>query len=158
MTKIIEPNSIDLDFFQHLENIFTKKYKWVDFTNKSKRAFEPYMIHRLISMDPEYVELINELQLLSKGLDKGETHSLLLNIIPQTQRSYVKSIKNQTHIKWNPELIKIISTYFKCSQRESIYHLDTYEKTKTFNVVEDILKMYSKSESEIKKLIKQIKK
>jgi DNA primase large subunit len=155
----LENKLVNLTLFEHIDNLFTKKYKWIDFSEKSKKEFNVFIINRVISMDSNYIELINELQILSAKLNKEEIFIMYYNIFPKSNGKYVnKFIKNNIVDIWNPELVTIISNYFKCSLSESKEYLDTYKKTNTFNIVEDILKLYGKEQSEIKKLIKEVKK
>lgn len=141
--------------FDHLDNLFTKKYKWSELKPEHKKTFNLFMLNKFLSTIPDYIELVNELQILSKALNKEETYTLYYNVLPQLNYTpRVTYIRGVTENKWEDELVKIISNYFKCNLSHSKEYLDTYEKTNTFEVVKDILKMYGKTEKEILKLIK----
>ena len=51
-----------MSLFDWLKEITSKKSDWDSFEDKDKETFNPYMIHRFLSMNEDYVELVNYIQ------------------------------------------------------------------------------------------------
>ena len=49
--------------FDWLKEVSYNKSPWDSFSNEQKKSFEPYMINRFLSMNKEYIELINYIQI-----------------------------------------------------------------------------------------------
>lgn len=142
-----------MTLFDHLNNIKTSKIPWDSMTHNSQKAFEPFMINRFLSMNEYYLEMINELQIITRPLNKEEIYNLYREIIPK-QATRDKFIKNSKLKNYNESLVEIIMDYFECSGREANEYLDTFEKTKQLDEVRNILKMYGKPDKDIEKLLK----
>ncbi len=51
-----------MTIFDWLKEITSNKSKWESFTEEEQSSFNPYMMHRLLSMNPEYIEFVNLVQ------------------------------------------------------------------------------------------------
>ena len=51
-----------MNIFDFLNEISYNKREWKEFTPEQQSAFDPYMIHRFISMKQDYIEVVNEIQ------------------------------------------------------------------------------------------------
>ena len=51
-----------MTLFDWVNEVKTKKRKWESFSEKDKKTFSPYMIHRFLSMNLDYIELANNFQ------------------------------------------------------------------------------------------------
>ena len=74
------------------------------------------MTHRFLSMNMEWVELVNELQ--KYNLKPKELYKLYTNILPKGNRwlKYIKGRNQMEHPKW---LINIVTNQEKFSKREA---------------------------------------
>jgi|TARA_R110002167_G_scaffold22322_1_gene80091 hypothetical protein len=85
------------------------------FSNKDWELWNSYMIHRFMSMNSDYLELVNEAQKINPQ-KKQEIYSIYREYIPKNNKwnKYIKSnIKAQKQ-----ELLEYLSRYWECSQHE----------------------------------------
>lgn len=85
------------------------------FSDKDWELWNSYMVHRFMSMNSDYLELVNEAQKINPQ-NKKEIYSIYREYIPKNNKwnKYIKSnIKSQKQ-----ELLKYLSRYWECSQNE----------------------------------------
>ena len=51
-----------MTLFDWLNQITYEKKPWSSFTEEEKESFNCYMVHRFLSMNPEYIEFVNLVQ------------------------------------------------------------------------------------------------
>lgn len=135
------------NIFDWLKEINYKKSPVDSFTNKDWDEFNAYMVHRFLSMNPDFLELVNEVQSLPPT-DKQQIYSIYREYIPKNNKwsKYVKSTVKPR----NKDLIQYLTNYFQLSTREIkeyLQFLDNKEVTK-------ILSQLGIEDKEIKKLLK----
>ncbi len=136
-----------MTIFDWLKEITYNKSKWESFTEEDKKSFEPYMIHRFLSMNPEYIEFVNLVQTFPYT-DKEKTYNIYLYMIPKNNM-FFKYIKSSTKKKQEP-LLKHIANYFECSLGEAEEYIDILRESG----VKSILTKLGVEEKEQKKLLK----
>jgi len=136
-----------MTIFDWLKEITYNKSKWESFTEEDKKSFEPYMIHRFLSMNPEYIEFVNLVQTFPYT-DKEKIYSIYLYMIPKNNMffKYIKSSKK----KKQESLLKHIANYFECSFGEAEEYIDILRESG----VKSILTKLGIGEKEQKKLLK----
>jgi hypothetical protein len=136
-----------MTIFDWLKEITYNKSKWESFTEEDKKSFEPYMIHRFLSMNPEYIEFVNLVQTFPYT-DKEKTYNIYLYMIPKNNMffKYIKSSKK----KKQESLLKHIANYFECSFGEAEEYIDILRDSG----VKSILTSLGVGEKEQKKLLK----
>ena len=111
-----------MNIFDWLNKISYNKRDWNEFTPEQQAAFDPYMIHRFVSMKQDYVELVSDIQQLIGHLPKKNIYNLWCSVIPKKKTffRYIKSKKTLPN-----KLLIILANYWKISTREVIdnYHL-----------------------------------
>ena len=115
------------NIFDWLKAINTTKPPVESFTDKDWEVWNSYMIHRFISMNPDYIEVVNYVQDFPPQ-EKKMIYSIYKEFIPKNNKwnKYIKSKIKQP----NKDLVNHIKDYFKCSSKESkeyIYMLDKPE-------------------------------
>jgi len=139
--------------FDHLSFITDKKRPWDTLSDVDKKAFVPYLINRWLSMNWQLVEIVNELQKYTIGqLSPKEVYQLYYDFLPK-QRQFNKYIKGKKDGKYNAELIELIAMHFQISEKEASEYIELYLLTDKDALV-SIVKMYGKSDQEVKKLLK----
>ena len=105
------------------------------------------MIHRFLSMNPEYIEFVNLVQTFPYT-DKEKIYSIYLYMIPKNNMffKYIKSSKK----KKQESLLKHIANYFECSFGEAEEYIDILRESG----VKSILTKLGVGEKEQKKLLK----
>jgi len=111
--------------FDWLKAINNTKPPAESFTDKDWEVWNSYMIHRFISMNPDYIEVVNYVQDFPPQ-EKVMIYNVYKEFIPKNNK-WNKYIKSKTK-EPNKELIEHLRDYLKCSSREakeSISLLDT---------------------------------
>jgi hypothetical protein len=136
-----------MTIFDWLKEITSNKSKWESFTEEEQSSFNPYMMHRLLSMNPEYIEFVNLVQTFPYS-DKEKIYNIYLYMIPKKNmfHKYIKSSKK----KKQESLLKYIANYFECSFGEAEEYIDILRETG----VKSILTKLGIEEKEQKKLLK----
>jgi wyosine [tRNA(Phe)-imidazoG37] synthetase (radical SAM superfamily) len=123
---------------------------WSSFSDEDKATFNPYMMHRLVSMYEPYLELANYLQQFWQ-LKPDQIYLIYCNYLPENKvfAKYIKSTKS----KINNELLEILASYFQVSTREIKDYLHILNKDQ----IKNILSSRGINDDEIKKLLKDEK-
>jgi len=120
-----------------------------------KKAFQPYMINRWLSMNLELTELVNIFQQYTIGiLNSKEVYKLYQGVLPK-QSIYVKYVKGAKDDKYNPELLEIMKLYYGVGKTEVKEYLDILmESSNGLEEIINILQKYGNDDKKIKKLLK----
>ena len=142
--------------FDHLSGLTDKKTPWEHLTDADKKSFSVYMINRWLSMNMDFVELVNEFQKYTIGqLSSKETYKLYLDFLPK-QKQFNKYIKGKKAEKYNPELVELLSKHFLISEKEAMEYLDMSQEL-SLNTLKETVKKYGKTDKEVEKLFKVAK-
>ena len=136
-----------MQIFDWLKQITYEKQSWDSFTEEDRASFNPYMVHRFLSMNPEYIEFVNLIQSIPYT-EKEKIYKLYLYMIPK-KNMFLKYIKSN-RTKTKEELLQHLASHYECSLREAyeyyhMHHSDT---------IKNILKKRGVDDKEIKKLLK----
>lgn len=136
-----------MSIFDWLKEITYNKSSWNSFTEEDRESFNPYMIHRFLSMNPDYVDFVNTVQTVPYT-NKERVYNIYLYTIPKKDMwlKYIKSTKT----KRQEAMLKYIATYYECSLGEAEEYADILKDTG----VKTILKQSGVDDKEIKKLLK----
>lgn len=135
----------------YIKDLTEKKTPWESLSETDKKGFSPYIVNLFLSMNSDYLELVNELQQYTiTQMRPKDVYKLYLDFLPKTRLPYSKYVKGNKDDKHNKDLVKLISGHFMISNRIAE---DYIELMPTESLV-TIIKMYGKTESEIKKLLK----
>lgn len=133
--------------FDWLNEITLKKSPWESFNEDQIKVFNSFMIHKYISMCPDYIELVNYVQKIPYD-NKKQIYSIYKEMIPK-RKVYLKYVGAKKK-KSNSELMEHISKYYCCSLKEA----DEYIDILGIEGIKNILPKMGIEEKEIKKLIK----
>ena len=135
------------NIFDWLKEINSTKSHPDSFTNQDWDVWNSYMVHRFLSMNPDYIELVNEIQLLPPT-NKKQIYSIYREYIPKNNKwsKYVKSNIKEP----DKDLTLQLKKYFNVSVREVKDYLKILDKKQ----VQNILSKQGLEEKEIKKLLK----
>jgi hypothetical protein len=144
------------NIFEHISGITDKKTPWDVLSDADKKSFTPYIINRWLSMNIDFMELVNELQRYTiGGVSAEETYKLYYDILPK-QKQFNKYIKGKKADKYNPALVELLSMHFLVSEKEAMEYIDMYQET-SLNTLKEIIKKYGKTDKEVDKLLKNEK-
>lgn len=124
-----------------------KKKPWRDLSLVDKKAFNPFMTHRLLSTDPELIEIVNYIQ-RRHNLPVQQVYTLYFELLPEARlKTFFLNKKKQPG---NKELLQVLAKYYEISQREVREYLNIL-KTENIKI---ILTGLGYQKDEIKKLLK----
>ena len=136
-----------MTLFNWLEEITIKKSPVEKFSEEEWNVFNSYMVHRFLSMNVDYIDIVNYVQKINPQ-NKKQIYTIYKEMIP-TKKVWLKYIKNE--IKAIPEeLVKYISSFYECSLKEAEQYILILKKP----IVENILFKMGLNEKETKKLLK----
>ena len=135
------------NIFDWLKEINSTKSHPDSFTNQDWDVWNSYMVHRFLSMNSDYIELVNEIQVLPPT-NKKQIYSIYREYIPKNNKwsKYVKSNIKEP----DKDLTLQLKKYFNVSVREVKDYLKILDKKQ----VQNILSKQGLEEKEIKKLLK----
>jgi hypothetical protein len=109
--------------FDHIKQITSVQNPnyWEQTSEEDKKTWSNYMVNRFLSMKPEWVELVNELQ--TYNLKPKELYKLYTNVLPKGKQ-WLKYIKGRSDMDYPGWLINIIRNNEECSRKESIDYID----------------------------------
>jgi len=135
--------------FDWLNEITVKKTPSNNFTQQDWDDWNSYMVHRFLSMNISYIDIVNFVQNINPQ-NKKEIYTIYREMIPK-RKVWNKYIKNQNK-KDSKELAKIIANKLSIGSDEASSYIPILEKEGVTEILSDL--GYEKKE--IKKLIKTI--
>ena len=135
--------------FDWLNEITVKKTPPNNFTQENWDDWNSYMVHRFLSMNINYIDIVNFVQNINPQ-NKKEIYTIYREMIPK-RKVWNKYIKNQNK-KDSKELAKIIANKLSIGSDEANSYLPMLGKEGITEVLSDL--GYEKKE--ITKLIKTI--
>ena len=139
-----------MTLFDFLNEITFNKRDWSTFTEDQKESFNPYMIHRYVSMYYKYVDIANVAQKLPIN-DKEKIYNIYKTMLPK-KKMFLKYVKKQSKNTYD-DLLKYVSEYYQCSFGEAEEYIDIIRESG----VRGILWEMGINEKETDKLIKKAK-
>ena len=139
-----------MTIFEWINQILTHKKPWDSFNETDQKTFSPFIIHRWLSMDEEFIEVVNYFQKYAIGtLEPREVYKWYSDFLPKGKR-YNKYIKGKRDKKYDKELVDMISNHFECSKLQTKEYLGLINKEE----LKEILEKYGLDEKKIKRLCK----
>lgn len=133
--------------FDWTKELTGKKRPWDSFSSGEHSVFNAYMVHKVLSMDPSNITIVNEIQQFPPQNFK-EIYSIYREYIPKSNKwnKYIKSKTKQP----NKDLTLHIADHFKCSIKEAKENITLLGSSK----INTILENRGLDKKEIKKLLK----
>lgn len=120
------------DWLKHINQYKTPVEK---FTDKDWDVFNSYMIHRFLSMNRDFLEIVNFVQDYPPQ-EKKSIYSIYREYIPKNNKwnKYIKSTKKQP----NNDLVQIISDYYACSKKEAKEYLNILDNQSVISILNQL--------------------
>ena len=139
-----------MTIFNWINEILVSKKHWNDFTEDEQKKFSPFIINRWLSMDKEFLEIVNYFQKYSIGtLEPREVYKWYCDVLPKGKR-FNKYIKGKKIKKYSDELQEILCKYFECSK----LHVSEYIELINKEELKQILTMYGMNNKQMNKMLK----
>ena len=108
------------DHINQLTSVQNPNY-WDVISDEDKKSWSNYMVNRFLSMKPEWLGLVNELQ--KYNLKPKELYKLYTNVLPKGKQ-WLKYIKGRSDMDYPEWLINIVRTNDEYSRKEAIDAID----------------------------------
>ena len=111
-----------MTIFEWIDQILIHKKPWDSFNETDQKTFSPFIIHRWLSMDEEFIEVVNYFQKYAIGtLEPREVYKWYSDFLPRGKR-YNKYITDNVNEKsaddWKENCSKGVEEFKKVL----IYH------------------------------------
>ena len=137
-----------MTIFDWIGQILVDKKPWDSFNESDQKSFSPFIINRWLSMDKDFIEIVNVFQKYAIGtLEPREVYKWYCDILPKGKR-FNKYIKGKSEKKFDKELVEIMSSHFECSKLHTKQNLELIDKEE----LKSVLEMYGKDKKTIKRL------
>jgi hypothetical protein len=135
------------NIFDWLREINSIKSSPDKFTTQDWGKWNSYLIHRFLSQNIDFIEIVNEVQILPPT-SKKQIYTIYKEFIPKNNKwsKYIKSTSKEP----NKDLVLNLKEYFKVSTREVKDYLKILNKKE----IQNILNKQGLEEKEIKQLLK----
>lgn len=136
------------DLFGWLEEITQHKSPIENISLESWDKWNTFMIHKYLSMSPDYIELVNYIQKIPYD-KKQQIYSIYREMLPK-RKVYLKWIGSKKKTQ-NKTVAEYIAKYFECGIGEAEEYMDILRKP---GILEILYKMGINDE-EANKLLKK---
>jgi hypothetical protein len=145
----VEKKQID-NIFGWLDEIMLHKSNPQNISEESWDKWNSYMIHKYLSMNIDYIDIVNYVQKINPN-NKKQIYTIYQEMIPK-KKLWLKYIKNtnKTNFKQIPEYV---AEYFNCSLGEAEEYIYLLRKQGIKGILWDM----GVNEKEVDKLIKEAK-
>lgn len=140
------------DLFEFLNGIYTDQtsefFDSLTDTEKKQYRYARYMIHRFLSMNVNYSQVVNLIQQYSAIPDRAH-YLFLVNMLPRGKQyhKYVKGSKDEKYEKW---LVELVAKHYHVSISESIEYLEIYYQSNKA-ALRELCSLYGIDSKQIKK-------
>ena len=117
---VLKKKSSLFDHINQVTSVQNPNY-WDVISDEDKKSWSNYMVNRFLSMKPEWLELVNELQ--KYDLKPKELYKLYTNVLPKGKQ-WLKYIKGRSDMDYPEWLINIVRTNDEYSRKEAIQAID----------------------------------
>ena len=139
-----------MTIFNWINEILVSKKHWNEFTEDEQKKFSPFIINRWLSMDKDFLEIVNYFQKYSIGtLEPREVYKWYCDMLPRGKR-FNKYIKGKKSKKYNKELVDILVNHYETSKSQIEEYIELLPKDEMISILE----VYGVDKKTIKKLVK----
>ena len=139
-----------MTIFDWVNQILVTKRPWDSFKEDEQKKFSPFIINRFLSMDKDFIEVVNLFQKYSIGLlEPREVYKWYCDFLPRGKR-YNKYIKGKRYKKYNDSLLELLCRYFEVGKRDVYNYIPLMKKEEIINIV----KLYGIDDKKMKEMVK----
>ena len=137
--------------FDHIKQItmYQNPNYWDTLNDGDKKSWNNYMIHRFLSMNPNWIELVNGIQQYWE-LEPKVLYKFYISVIPKS-KSFLRYVKSKKPSKVEGWAMEHLIDYFETSSRE----IEDYLEIMTKQQVETIIMKYGVTDKELKQVWKK---
>jgi hypothetical protein len=117
--------------FDHIKAITSEQNPnyWETLDDGDKKTWSNYMIHRFLSMNKDWIQVLSEIQPYTQVLEPNALYLALIGLLPKG-RHYLKYTKGKNDAKYEGWLVELIIKEFTSSKKEALEYLEIFYATK----------------------------
>ena len=117
--------------FDHIKAVtqFQDSKYWDKLEDDDKKTWSNYMVHRFLSMNPDWIEVLSEIQPYTQVLEPKQLYLALIGILPKGGY-YLKYTKGKKSEKYESWLVDLLINEFMCSTKEAEDYCEILYSTK----------------------------
>lgn len=127
--------------FDIIKRITVTKDDWKDIPEEEKNTFNNWMCNRILSMDPDYCEVVNIIQKNTWQMKGEYLYNLYKDLIPQ-QYKFLKYIKASKKSDYKKEDIDAVKQYFEISEKQAKEYIEVLPKDELETIKQQINGIY----------------
>lgn len=117
-------------------------------SDADKKTWSNYMVCRVLSMQPEFIDVVNDLQYYQDKLTPDQFYKVCISVTPKGKVFY-PYIKSKAE-KQNSQLLRLLSAHFQDSERNVSEYISILTKDDIVNIIQK----YGYTEKQTKELLK----
>ena len=140
--------------FDHLNAITQEKDPkyWDKLEESDRKTWSTYMILRFLSMKPEWIELIADVQPYLQEAPPKAVYLSLMGLIPKT-KAFLKYMKPASADKYEDWVIEMVGKYYEVSKLEAEDYVHILYQTTAGKIhIKEIAEAYGTDPKQITKL------
>ena len=140
--------------FDLLGDITFNKVAWREQIDIDRKQFSTYMVNRFLSMNLDYIELVNDLQQYTMAITPEQCYTVYLDILPK-KKSYAKYIsgKNSEKEKKYAKLIVFLQETLYINKEEAEDYIEIlFEQDNGYETLTQHIKNYGYDEQRLQKV------
>lgn len=140
--------------FDHINAITQDKNPkyWDMLEDSDKKTWSNYMIIRFLSMKPEWIEFIADIQPAIQNAPPKAMYLALIGLVPKS-RAFLKYMKPASAEKYEGWVIELVARYYEVSKSEAEDYVHIlYQTTAGKQHVKEIAEAYGTDPKQITKL------
>ena len=102
---------------------------WDTLEEGDKKTWSNYMIHRFLSMNPDWISVLSEIQPYTQVLEPKQLYLSLIGLLPKG-KYYLKYTKGNGEAKYEGWLVDLMVNEFTCSKKEALEYLEIFYATR----------------------------
>ena len=117
--------------FDHIKAITNEQNPdyWTTLDDGDKKTWSNYMIHRFLSMNKDWIQVLSEIQPYTQVLEPNALYLALIGLLPKG-RHYLKYTKGKNDAKYEGWLVELIIKEFTSSKKEALEYLEIFYSTR----------------------------
>jgi|TARA_B100000424_G_scaffold240031_1_gene207181 hypothetical protein len=116
------------------------------------KTWSNYMIHRFLSMNSNWIEVLSDLQPYTEQLTPKQLYLAYIGILPKG-RHYLRYVKGKKTNKYESWMVELIKEDFQCSLRQAEEYVEIlYSTREGRESIKSICEKYGIDKKEITKL------
>ena len=116
------------------------------------KTWSNYMIHRFLSMNSDWIEVLSDLQPYTEQLTPKQLYLAYIGLLPKG-RHYLRYVKGKKANKYESWMVELIKEDFQCSLRQAEEYVEIlYSTREGRESIKSICEKYGIDKKEITKL------